>query len=209
MKYYRQFKNSELKIGQHKLIECFVRLTIDLADDDQFAEIDRNVDYSQYIDGVKVTGELEFTIPTINWNDKHPVRPAVEGHLKVTAHDASTKMNILFIKRTNEFIEGKLRRYCWEFIVPKKPDFDKLELFPKHYQGVAQNMNKVYVCTNFRGSIHSENVSSVIIAPNKQIASDLLIKKLAKYGLYINPLELKFEEIDTRVEGVPHIEVGD
>ena len=53
-----RFENGSLSIGQHKTITCRVDLEVATLEDDEYAE--HRDDPSQYVDGVRVTGELSF-----------------------------------------------------------------------------------------------------------------------------------------------------
>jgi hypothetical protein len=187
--------SGDLKFGQYKGISCNVQLQVDIHEDDEWAEPDPNYNPANYTDGVRVVGEFSFDTSPIGWNDKHPIKPNAVGELLVRDGEDSSKLNILITNKSGEadIIPKKLKRYFWQFFVIGKPSWDKLNIFPEKYRGV-KNMNRVYVCTNFRG-YWPVGVASVIVATDMRDARRLLNQKLQEVGISVE-VEFDLTEID-------------
>lgn len=159
----------ELKIDAYKVITCAVQLNVDVQDDQSIA--------TDYVDGLKVSGELYFDSFPLNSRDRHPVKPNALGQLTLLSGSETTKVKIVIIEKNSEIelIPRQSKRYFWHFFVVGKPAWDQLEIFPENYRGF--NANRIYTCTNFRGN-WPVSVSSLIIASNKTEAKKLLLNKL-------------------------------
>lgn len=201
--------DGDLKIGQHKTINCTVQLEVAVRDDDEYAEYDPNDNPDNYVDGVRVTGELSFDTSPLQWQDKHPVRKGVTGQLILRHEGDSTSFNVLLVEKTGEAdIEPrKIKRYFWMFFAVGKPNFDKLEIFPKGYTG-KKGMNKVFTCTDFRG-IWPVGVSSVIVARDRQEARHLLDKALENAGIPQDSIPYTLAELDLTKPGALLLNTGD
>lgn len=193
--------NGDLKIGQYKTIFCKVQLEIAVVEDDDWAD-DIPIDYSQFVDGVRVIGELSFDTSPIEWRDKHPVKKSVTAELMLNDGDNTTKINILLIEQSGavDILPRQIKRYFWQFFAIGKPAWDKIGIFPANYRG--RTMNRVYSCTDFRG-YWPVGVSSVIVATDKKEAKRMLNAKLREAGI---PMEgdgnYTLTEIDIQAKGV-------
>jgi hypothetical protein len=194
--------NGSVKFGQYKAISCTVQLKIDIHEEDEWAEPDPHYNPSDYIDGVRVTGELFFDSSPLNDpREKHPIKPNAVGELTVRDGDESSKLNIVVIERTgdSDVVPRKIKRYFWLFFVVGKPIRDALGIFPRDYRGV--NMNRVYACTNFRG-YWSTAVSSVVVASDRREAAQILKNKLQEAGIHFDEgVDLTFTEINIMNKG--------
>jgi len=194
--------DGELKIGQYKTIYCTVQLKIAVIEDDDWAKEQVAIDYSQFIDGVRVTGELSFDTSPIEWRDKHPVKKSTIGELLLSDGDETTKINILLLDKSGEvdILHKQIKRYFWQFFAIGKPAWDKIKIFPDNYRG--KTMNRIYSCTDFRG-YWPVGVSSVIVASDKKEAKKMLDFSLREAGI---PLEgdgdYTLNEIDIQKKSV-------
>lgn len=193
--------DGDLKIGQHKTINCAVQLEIEILEYDEWADQTIPIDYSNFIDGVRILGELSFDIPPLYYNDKHPVRKSVMADLILRDDDVTTRINILFLEKSGEsvLLKGRIHRYFWQFYAIGKPAWDKIGIFPSNYRG--KNMNRFYSCVDFRG-YWPVGVASVIVAHDEREALSLLKKQLKDLGI---PIEgdgkFKLKEIDIQTKG--------
>lgn len=220
IRYLKQL-TGELKIDQYKSISCKVDLEIDQLEHDEWADSDPNYDPDNYINDIRVIGELNFDTSPIAWNDKHPVKINAIGKLVVTRDDfplmenqeviiqsmidkkiftSSSHFNILITEKINEvdIVPKKIRRYFWRFFIVGKPIIDLIQIFPNNYTGVK--MNKVFYCTNFRG-YWPVGVSSVIVAKDKEDARSILTQQLIESSILIedsNDFELKEINLNER-----------
>lgn len=177
--------DGSLKIAQYKSISVKVQLEVDTLDDDDWAEPDPNHNPDNYIDGVRITGELSFDTSPLTGQEKHPVRQNAIGELSIRHEGDSSRFNILLVERTGvvDLDDNKrVKRYFWLFFAIGKPMSDGLELFPTNYRG--RNMNRIFVCTNFRG-YWPVGVASLVIAKDKREAKKLLDQKLRDAGIPI------------------------
>lgn len=178
-----------LSIGQHKSISVTATVKVEVIEDDEFG---KNVSYNpaEYINGVKIEGELFFdTTPLQSYcRDgrwvKHPVQKNVQAVLSLLFENESSRFNILLTEKTAEvtLVPKKLKRYFWNFLPIGNPLSDKLGIFPEQYRW-PNTMNRVYICTDFRGVWPSE-VSAVVVAPDKKQARELLNQQIRSSGLY-------------------------
>lgn len=173
--------DGDLKIGQYKTISCKVQLEVAVVEDDDWAD-DIPIDYSQFVDGVRVIGELSFDTSPIEWRDKHPVKKSVTGELVLSDGEETTKINILIVEKSGEvdILPRQIKRYFWQFFAVGKPAWDKLKIFPENYRG--RTMNRIYSCTDFRG-YWPVGVASIIVATDKKEAKRLLDAKLKEAGI--------------------------
>ena len=196
--------SGDLKFGKHKTISCAIQLEVDVHEDDDWGKPDPTYNPANYVDGVRVTGELSFDAGPIDSLDKHPVRPNALGELilrDVFPGDDSTKLNILVVEKTGcvDIIPKKVKRYFWLFFAVGKPIWDKLDIFPNNYRGVT--MNRIFACTNFRG-YWPVSVASVIVASDKAEAKQLLHRKLKEAKVNIeNEDDWNLSEIDIQSKG--------
>lgn len=195
--------DGDLKIGQYKTISCKVQLEIAVVEEeDEWAEDEIPVDYSQFVDGVRVVGELSFDTSPIEWRDKHPVKKSTTGTLLLRDGEETTKINILFIEQSGvtDILPRQIKRYFWQFFAIGKPAWDKIKIFPENYRG--RTMNRIYSCTDFRG-YWPVGVASVIVATDKREAKRMLDAKLREAGI---PIEgdgnYTLTEIDIQAKGV-------
>ena len=181
--------SGNLSIGQHKSISVTATLKVEVIEDDEFGE---SVSYNpaEYINGVKIEGELFFdTTPLQTYYQdgrwvKHPVQNNVQAILSLSFEDQSSRFNILLTDKAGEvtLVPQKLKRYFWNFLPIGNPYSDKLGIFPDQYRW-PNTMNRVYICTDFRGVWPSE-VSAVVVAPDKKQARELLNQQIRSSGLY-------------------------
>lgn len=190
-----------LTIGQHKSISITCNLKVEVIEDDEFGETPE-YNPAEYVNGVRVEGDLYFDSPPIQtyYQDgrwyKHPVQKNVMATVNLTQNGDSSRFNIILIEKVAEIdiIPKKLVRYFWTFFPIGNPLHDKLEIFPEQYRW-NNKMNRVYYCTNFRG-VWPVEVASVVVAPDKKKARQLLDHELRIVGL---PIE-KGSEMYTLVE---------
>lgn len=176
--------DGSLKIGQHKAIDCKVQLEVATLEDDEWADDQPAHNHDDYIDGVRVTGELSFDTSPIQ--DKHPVQRNVVAELTVRHEGEQSRFNVLLLERTGTVDVGpeprrnSIKRYFWLFFALGKPLNDGLELFPDNYRG--RNMNRIFTCTDFRG-YWPVGVASVIVAKSRTEAHRMLKQKLKEAGI--------------------------
>lgn len=177
--------DGRLTVGSYKSIPVQTQLQVDIRADDDFAPPAVNDKPEDYIDGVRITGELSFDIFPLSPWDKHPVKEKTIGELALLDQGDLSKFNILLVQKTGyvDILKNQVRRYFWLFFAVGKPTQDQLEIFPKDYTGV--NVNKVFYSTDFRGIWPSE-VSSLIVARDKFEAKTLLNKKLEENGIVLD-----------------------
>jgi hypothetical protein len=169
-----------LSVGGHKTIDSSICLEIATASDDQYApETDAEFVKSEL--GVRAMGELSFEAYPLR-GSVHPVRKNAVGTLTVLDDGLSSKFNVVFIEKNSDqdIIKDRLKRYFWLFFVVGRPSHDALEIFPEWYRGKI--VNKVFVCTDFRG-IWPVGVSSVVVAPDRKRAKILLMDILVNAGI--------------------------
>lgn len=201
--------DGDLRIGQYKTILCKVQLEIAIVEDDDWADDSIPIDYSQFVDGVRVVGELSFDTSPIDWRDNHPVKKSTTGQLTLTDGEETSKINILLLEKSGEIdiLPRQIKRYFWQFFAVGKPAWDKLKIFPENYRG--RSMNRIYSCTNFRGKYWPVGVASVIVANDKKEAKQLLDAKLKEAGI---PIEgdgcYTLTEIDIQSKGVAILNDG-
>lgn len=204
------FYDSYLKIGQYKSIALHqVELEVAVYDDDPYA--DTVEDPSQYIDGLRISGEFSFDRHPITSQDNHPIKPNVTGDLTLNYEGDTTKFTILILEKTNEIDHSQFtnlekrqqRRYYWSFYGIGKPFSDKIGLFPTDYTGKRKSHpapQRVFTCTDFRG-FHWSGVSSLIVAANQKQAKESLIAELKRRGLYEEDVQLTISEVNIRHPG--------
>lgn len=200
----------EFKFGQHKTISCPVHLKIETYEEDDWAEAEFSCNSSDFIDGVRVSGELYFDSFPINPSEKHPIKPYAMGELLIRDGEESSKLNILIIEKTSEVyvVTKKIKRYFWHFFVVGKPFWDGLKIFPSNYRGVKE-MNRIYACTNFRG-YWPVGVASVIVAVDKKEAKKLLDIKLKESGIVVDDgCEYELTEININNKGAVILNSGE
>jgi hypothetical protein len=177
--------DGNLKIGPHKQIPVKVQLEVATLEDDEWADDQPAHNPDEYIDGVRMTGELSFDTSPIT-DGKHPVQRNVVAELTVRHEGESSRFNILLLERTGVVDVGQqprpqaVKRYFWLFFAIGKPMSDGLELFPQGYRG--RNMNRIYTCTDFRG-YWPVGVASLIIAKDRTEAHRMLKQKLKEAGI--------------------------
>lgn len=178
-----------LTIGQYKSISVTATIKVEVIEDDEYGE---TVDYNpaEYINGVRIDGELFFDTTPIQsyyqdgrWQ-KHPVQKNVQAALSLHFENETSRFNILLLEKGGEvdLVSKKLRRYFWTFLPIGNPLSDKLGIFPEQYRW-PNTMNRIYYCTDFRGVWPSE-VSSLVVAPDKRQAKELLMQQIKAVGLY-------------------------
>lgn len=179
----------EIKLGKHKSIHCQIHLKIQTYEYDERSNADIEYNPNDFIDGMRVFGEFYFDSSPIQFNDcknSHPIKKNAVGELIIMDGKDSTKINALITDFSGEinFLDNRIKRYFWQFVSIGKPSWDRLHIFPSDYRGV--NMNRVYVCTDFRGEYWPVEVSSVIVAADKNEAKVILDNALRDAGI---PLE--------------------
>ena len=178
-----------LTIGQYKSISVTATIKVEVIEDDEYGE---TIDYNpvEYINGVRIDGELFFDTTPIQsyyqdgrWQ-KHPVQKNVQAALSLHFENETSRFNILLLEKGGEvdLVSKKLRRYFWTFLPIGNPLSDKLGIFPEQYRW-PNMVNRVYYCTDFRGVWPSE-VSSLVVAPDKRQAKELLMQQIKAAGLY-------------------------
>ncbi len=214
---HHTFHDAYLKIGQYKSIHLgCVELEVAVYEDDPYSDVVD--DPSQYIDGVRVSGEFNFDTSPIEWRDKHPIKPNVTGELTINSEGESTKFTILILEKTNEIDHSKftdlekrqLKRYFWSFYGIGKPAWDKIGLFPSDYTGkrATATPQKVFTCTDFRG-FHALDVSSLIVAANHKQARETLIAELKRRGIYDSDVEFTLSEVNIYHPGAIILQDGE
>lgn len=167
-----------LKIGQHKTINCDVQLQIESMKDDIWSTKIDNVES-------RAIGTLSFETSPIENPYEFAVKKNAVGELTLTDPNLEdkTKLNILIVEKKSEawIVPKKIKRYFWNFFVIGKPVWDNLKIFPDNY--MAENMNRIFYCTNFRGKWESE-VAAVIVAQTLQEAKILLIERLKEFKIH-------------------------
>lgn len=181
--------SGNLSIGQHKSISVIATLRVEVIEDDEFRE---SVAYNpaEYVNGVKIEGELFFdTTPLKTYYEngryvKHPVQTNVQAVLSLSFENEASRFNILLTDKTGEvtLVPQKLKRYFWNFLPIGNPFYDNLGIFPEQYRW-PNTMNRVYICTDFRG-VWPNGVSAVVVAPDKKQARELLGQQIRSSGLY-------------------------
>lgn len=197
----------DLKFGHYKSIDCNVHLKIETYEEDDWAEPDPNYKADDYLDGMRVTGELYFDTSPIT-DPKHPVRVNAVGEISVRDEGTSSVLNVILVEKTGvvDIVPQKIKRYFWHFLVVGKPKIDSLEIFPKDYLGI--NMNKLYSCIDFRG-YWPVQVASVVVAADKREARVLLDEKLKLAGIPIEDIDYTLTEINIRQKGATILNNGD
>jgi hypothetical protein len=196
-----------LNIGQHKSISVTCNLSVEVIEDDEWGETPE-YNQAEYLNGVRIEGDLYFDAPPIQtyYQDgrwvKHPVQKNVIATLSLHQGEESSRFNIILIDKVSEIhiIPKKLVRYFWTFFPIGNPLSDKLGIFPEQYRWNNQ-MNRVYYCTNFRGAVWPHEVASIVVAPDKKKARQLLDAELKLLGIQIEGGEMyTLTEIDTTKE---------
>jgi hypothetical protein len=206
--------DGHLKIGLHKTIFCKVKFEIETIDlNDDWAELDPNINLNDYIDGVRAKGEFHFETSPINDCRDHPVAKNTLAELLLYDEEESTKLNIFIVENISsvDVVPKKIKRYLWSFLPVGKPFFDKLNIFPKNYQGVKskkKSMNQIYSCTKFRAEWPVE-VASIIIAQSKAEAKVLLNQKLREFGIISELDDYELTEIDIDQKGAIILNSGE
>lgn len=195
-----------LKIGQYKSIQVTCNLKIEVIPDDEWGEtLEYNSD--EYLNGVRIEGDLYFDSPPLQsyYQDgrwyKHPVQKGVMATLSLHQGDECSHFNIILTDKVSEIaiIPKQLIRYFWKFFPIGNPMSDNLGIFPDQYRWNNQ-MNRVYYCTDFRGAWPLE-VSSVVVAPDKKKARQLLDAELKLIGIQLEGGEMyTLTEIDLTKE---------
>jgi len=197
-----------LNINQHKLISVTCNLKIEVIKDDEWGQTSE-YNQTEYLNGVKFEGDLYFDSQPIQnyfrdgrWH-KHPVQKNTMASLTLYQGENSSRFNIILLEKVSEIDilpPKKLIRYFWTFIPIGNPLSDKLEIFPEQYRWNNQ-MNRVYYCTNFRGTVWPHEVASIVVAPDKKKARQLLDFELRNLGISIEGGEMyTLTEIDIRKE---------
>lgn len=205
MKYYvektsRCFKG-HLKLGQYKIIDCEVFLVISEIKEDKWLEKSEEINFDEFVDGLKITGCLYFDTSPIFDND-HPVQRRTIGELSLIDYDENSSLfNIYLIEcsKKENIIDSHLKRYFWDFLPIGKPVRDKIGIFPQNYRG-KKEMNRVFSCVNFRGNYWDENVASVIVASDKTEARKILEEKLKSLKVPLTGEDFILNEIDLDVK---------
>lgn len=198
MKQRYRFPKCHLKIGQHSTIDVDVQLEIATYEEDEYADPDPNDKPENYTDGVRAEGEFSFDAYPLGWTG-HPVKKNAVGQLTLREGEDSSRVNVLIVQKNGEqtIIKDRIKRYFWLFYVIGKPVNDGLELFPTWYKG-GKDVNKVFICTDFRG-LWPVGVSSLVVAKDQVQAKKLLVAALVDAGINqpeINDLTL--QEVDLR-----------
>jgi len=199
-----------LNIGQYKSISVTCNLTVEVFEDDEWGETPE-YNQSEYLNGVRIEGDLYFDSPPIQtycqdgkWY-KHPVQKNAMATLTLSRDGNSSRFNIILLEKVFEIdvlSPKKLIRYFWTFLPIGNPLSDKLGIFPEQFRWNNQ-MNRVYYCTNFRGAVWPEEVASIVVAPDKKKARQLLDSELKLLGISIEGGEMyTLTEIDTTKEQV-------
>jgi hypothetical protein len=199
----------ELKIGQHKTIHCAVQLQVTTINDDEWGDPNEIIDHTEFVDGVRVVGELSFDTSPIESLEYFPIQKSVVAELCLRDDEGlTTKINILFVERSAivDVNPKHVKRYFWQFYAIGKPIWDKIGIFPTNYRG--KNMNRIYFCTDFRG-YWPVGVASVVVAADKKEAKRILDAKLRESNI---PIEgdgkYTLTEIDIQTKGAAILNDG-
>ncbi len=183
MRDFYTFENADLTVGARSAVKVKVSLEVATPDDDEWAEEDKE----EYINGMKVCGELQIDIPFGNTF----IKPLSEGILRVTNDGESSRFPIVFIENagTAPVLTGpvgryamnanKVTRYFWLFVCLKKPLSDELELFPDF---MRREPLKVYTVKNFNGC-WPLGVTCVVVAKDRKEGRRLLDQQLDNAGI--------------------------
>lgn len=171
------FEQSDLKIGQYKSITPqMVTLEIETYDDDEFRQVK---DDKEYLDGVRIQGELIIDVPFGN----KILRKGMTGVLRVTEEGENSSFNILLVEETGVevIVPNKIRRYFWHFYGIGKAIRDELELLPENITDPTKM--KVFHITDFEGHYVGAGVSAIVVARDRAEARQLLDIQLDEMGL--------------------------
>jgi hypothetical protein len=194
-----------LNIGKHKSINVTSTLRIEVIPDDEWSVVPTNYNSSEYLNGVKIEGELYFeSFPIKNhyqngsWQSHH-VKKGVLANLSLHKGEEVSRFQIVLLENVSEIsiVRDKVVRYYWTFLPIGNPLSDKLGIFPEQYRWNNQ-MNRVYFCKNFRGVHWPEEVASIVVAPDKKKARQLLDAELKILKIEKETYDLI--EIDTSKE---------
>lgn len=204
------FPKCYVTIGKHRSIDVFVNLEVISRTEDEYAEPDPTDKDEDYVDNLRLQGELFFDAFPIGWFD-HPINKNVVGELSVSDNGQSSVFNIFFTDKSceQETGQGKVKRYFWKFLGLGKPKLDNLEIFPEWYKDRKINMNRLYTCTDFRG-IWPIGVSSIVVASDKVQARNILLAALKKAGINQPEMNsLTLEEVDMRQAKAIVLNIGE
>ena len=171
------FEKSDLKIGQYKTINPeMVNLEIETYEDDEFR---KEKDNKEYMDGIRIQGELIIDIP---FGNKF-LRQGMSGILQVIEDGESSSFNILLVEETGMevIVPNKIRRYFWHFYGIGKPIRDGLELLPENVSDPKKM--KIFHVTDFEGHYPGAGVSAIIVAHDRTEARKLLDIQLDEMDL--------------------------
>lgn len=167
------FENADLSVGARPHSRVKVSLEVAVPDDDEWAEDDKE----EYVNGMKVCGELQIEIPFGNTF----IKPCMEGVLRVTNDGESSRFPIVFVEMAGvvTVVPDKVKRYFWFFVCLARPFQDELELFP---EVMRREPLKVYTVRNFLGC-WPVGVTCVTVAQDRKHARTLLDSALDKAGV--------------------------
>jgi hypothetical protein len=172
-------------------IPCFVELhTSTLNDDDPEWHLSKPAyPESEYIDGVRIVGELSFedtaeSLYRISAGTGS-CNPCFLELWRIGDHSETSKLPIVFFDKvaSTVSINKNYRRHTWQFTTVGPPVHDSLELLPKNYCGSTQL--RVFSCVDFRGN-WPRPVSAIVVARSRSEARKILKKELESAGV---PLE--------------------
>lgn len=133
-----------LLIQNKSPIKCSVQLNIEVID----YENEKIVDEKNFIDGVKLVGELSYldtSPPTLpikyGMGANNDVKLSLNnGNIK----DGSIDFPIVIFDRTASVDHGKDRIYFWQFTICGKPTHDSLGIFPNNFSFTTKN--RIFIC---------------------------------------------------------------
>ena len=202
-----------LKINAYKSVPCNVQLHISILEDDPWEALaDKKAKtvypIDQYIDGVRVAGELSFldqisSPMKINRGTGTGMSENVELEFFYPDEpNVTSRIKIVFIEKTattripSNYNEN---RVYWQFCMIGKPLSDSINIFPEDFTG--SNTLKIYSCTDFRG-IWSYPVASVVVASNVKEAKIILCNEMSRAGIPIEGLgDFTFTKLDVSKAG--------
>lgn len=175
-----------LYVGNNKPLPIDCNLHVEVIQEDEWGEAINRPDNN----GVRIEGDFSFDLPPIqsHYEDgklkQHFVQKNVVGTVHLHCDGEKSQFSVLITEKVAEIdiLPNQLRRYFWTFLPVGKPSTDQLEIFPKEYRWGAIKMNRVYYSTDFRGPWNNE-VSSIIVAPNKIKAREIMDAKLLQMGI--------------------------
>ena len=163
MIYHHSFKNAYLSINTQTSLHATVEMMIDVLEEDERKNLTK-----EYVNGVKITGEISFELP---FYGKEPFIKGFISSLQILVEDSGTNFNLILLEKTGEVdvLPKKIKRHFWSFSPIGNPIYDRLDIFPVQYKNPSK-INRVYWLQDFGKTIF-------VVASCKKEARELVAKR--------------------------------